>query len=267
MTNFDPALLLFTDVDGCLVNKHDYSYTAALPALRRLHSLSVPVILCSSKTASELRRLAQELPLCEAPLICENGARILWQGDDFGGSRSTVCGIPRSDFLPLLQQLRQTYRFRSFVDLGLEGVMRATDLPEDAARQAMEREGTEPLLWDDEPSQADAFRQALETNGLTLTRGGRFWHVAGSASKGEALRQVVDGFRSVTGREARTIAVGDSPIDQSMLDVADSPVGIPAPDGSRHVRITDQGLWADQPGAAGWAESITHLLDRYAPTA
>lgn len=267
MSDTEPALLLFTDVDGCLVNKHDYSYAAAVPALKRLRSLSVPVILSSSKTAAELMVLAEELQLHELPLICENGARILWRGTAFGGERSTVTGTSRAEFLPFLQSLKSSFRFRSFTDLGLDGVMQATDLDEESARRAMEREGTEPLLWDDDAAATESFRRALEAEGLTLTRGGRFWHVAGTASKGDAMLQVDQAYQSKSGRATRTIAVGDSPIDQSMLDRADLPVGIPAPDGSRNVRIAEQGLWATLSGAAGWRESVDHLLDRFAPTA
>ncbi len=262
-----PPLLLFTDVDGCLVNKHDYSYVDALPALERLRGQRVPVVLCSSKTAAELSVLADELRLQETPLICENGTRILWRGKMFGGERSTVCGVPRGEVLNVLQELKSRFQFRSFADLGLDGVMQTTDLPREAAARAMDREGTEPLLWDEDEAQIDSFRQALEEHGLTLTRGGRFWHVAGTATKGDALCEVAERWREAAGDSGQTIAVGDSPIDQSMLDRADWPIGIPAPDGSHAVVLPIQGTWATLPGAAGWAESIGQVLDRIAPTA
>lgn len=258
----NPQLLLFTDVDGCLVNKHDYSYEDALPALDRLKRLLVPIILCSSKTAGELTSLSEELQLEDSPLICENGARILWRGQAFGEERSTVCGVPRTTALEVLSRLKPEFRFRSFVDLELEGVMAATDLPRDQAVLAMDRQGTEPLMWDDDLSRIDVFRQALAEEDLTLTRGGRFWHVAGGATKGEAMREVTAQFKRSAGRAVETVAIGDSPIDQSMLKEADWPIGIPDPDGSHAVTVSENGLYATVPGAAGWAESIGHLLDR-----
>mgnify|MGYP002626636661 CR=1 FL=1 len=77
MSSLFRRLLIFTDVDGCLLNKADYRYDAALPALERLRRLQVPLILCSSKTAAELSELHRELDLGEAPFIPENGGAIV----------------------------------------------------------------------------------------------------------------------------------------------------------------------------------------------
>lgn len=266
MTNMNPAVLIFTDVDGCLLNRNDYSYQDALPTLRRLRTIRIPVILSSSKTASELGALVSELELHAAPLICENGARIIWRGDMFGEDRSTVCGAHRANVLAVLGQLKPSFHFHSFNDLGLEGVMRATDLPRERAIDAMDREGTEPLLWDDEPERMDDFRNRLVAAGLTLTKGARFWHAAGKATKGEAMREVADCFRSFSNQLVTTIAVGDSPIDQSMLDQADWPVGIPGPDGSFDVIVDEPGIVATRPGAKGWGECVGQLLDRILST-
>lgn len=259
---FRPSVLLFTDVDGCLLNKHDYTYTDALPVLQKVHEVKWPVILCSSKTASELTVLARELRLSSAPLICENGARILWQGDGFGTERSTVGRIHRDTVLKSLCRLSKDFRFRSFTDLKLEGVMQVTDLSKEAAVRAMDREGTEPILWDDDPTLIADFEHELMREGLTLTLGGRFWHVAGETTKGDAMQEVTKCYGTSVNGVLRTIAIGDSPIDQSMLDRADFPIGIPTPDGTHDVKISSEGMFATMPGAAGWAECVRRLLDQ-----
>ena len=46
------ALLVFTDLDGTLLDHEDYSYAAANEALAELRSRRIPLILCSSKTAA-----------------------------------------------------------------------------------------------------------------------------------------------------------------------------------------------------------------------
>ena len=56
-----PPLALFTDLDGCLLNKHDYDFAPALLVLERLQRLEIPVILSSSKTEAEMRPLSVEL--------------------------------------------------------------------------------------------------------------------------------------------------------------------------------------------------------------
>src|SRR5687768_8132133 len=86
--NFGPAILrptvrlqrpvadlVFTDLDGTLLDHDTYSWEAARPALSRLRHLGIPLVLCSSKTAAELRPIAKRLGL-QTPLIVENGGGI-----------------------------------------------------------------------------------------------------------------------------------------------------------------------------------------------
>jgi mannosyl-3-phosphoglycerate phosphatase len=68
-------LLVFTDLDGTLLDHHSYSFTAALPALERLRKARVPVIPVTSKTLAELAPLMRELDNAH-PCIAENGGLI-----------------------------------------------------------------------------------------------------------------------------------------------------------------------------------------------
>lgn len=255
-------LVIFTDLDGCLLNKADYDWTAAKPVLSRLQRQQVPVVLNSSKTPAEMSRLAEQFGLTGLPFISENGGVIQW--NDFHQNEPdgrTIPGVPRVQILDLLRSLHQEFQFRSFVDLGIDGVMKATDLDRESARLASDRQSTEPLLWDDTAEALSEFRSAVEEAGLTLTKGGRFWHVTGQNSKGAAMRLVAERFAQ-TQPEARwvTAGIGDSPIDQSMLDEADYPIGIPA-GGTLNICVPqDQGIVACEEGSAGWAESVTRLL-------
>lgn len=252
------ATLLFSDLDGCLLNKSDYDYRPALPALQRAITMGIPVVLASSKTAAEMVGIADELQLPTAPLICENGGIILWRGN--GPERREVTGVARSEILSVLDGLKGEFSFRSFRDLQVAGIMETTSLSAEKAALAADRHSTEPLLWDGEPEILDVFAQALAQAGLTLTRGGRFYHVAGTATKGAALQKVVSATAAAD--SVRVIAVGDSPIDQSMLDVAHYAVCIPAPDGSVNVHAdAERQRVASLPGAAGWAEAISGVLD------
>ena len=70
-------LIVFTDLDGTLLNHDDYDYRDALPAIRRLQSMSVPVIFTSSKTLDELQQLADEIDIHD-PVIHETGCGISW---------------------------------------------------------------------------------------------------------------------------------------------------------------------------------------------
>lgn len=272
-----PRVILFSDLDGCLLNKHDYDFSAAVPQLRRAGALRIPIVLASSKTETEMLGLAEELGIETAPLICENGGTVLLRGWSNSGhptdtSERIVLGEHRDRILAILAELQQSYQFRSFRDLGVEGVAESTNLPPERAAAALQRSSTEPLLWDDAPQRISTFRERIEEHNLTLTRGGRFWHVAGKTSKGLGMQRVLQWFQNradltwSADSPILSIAVGDSPIDQSMLDLADYPIGIPAPDGLVHVTISgDNGRVAEVAGASGWAETVRQVLDEIFP--
>ena len=67
--------VIYTDLDGSLLDHYTYEATAALPLLRQLEQLGTPVIPCTSKTAAELVPLCKTLQL-SGPFIAENGALI-----------------------------------------------------------------------------------------------------------------------------------------------------------------------------------------------
>ncbi|EMI19034.1 HAD-superfamily hydrolase, superfamily IIB, YedP [Rhodopirellula maiorica SM1] len=264
-------LILFTDLDGCLLNKHDYDWSAAAATLQILRSREIPVIMNSSKTVPEMTQLASELGLAGNPFISENGSVICWGSElDCGvaGGDALACssgeieviGASRDEILTVLKELKDQYRFRSFADLGVDGVIQETQLSHDKAQLAIARQGTEPLLWDDTDEHRTEFEKALGKHQLTLTKGGRFWHVAGQTSKGVAMQRVAERL-SHPDSATLTAAIGDSPIDQSMLDQADVAIGIPTPSGLG-VNVGPRGIVPQQQGAAGWAEAVTQLLSR-----
>ncbi|MCG6154399.1 HAD-IIB family hydrolase [Rubinisphaera margarita] len=253
------SLLVLSDLDGCLLDHHTYSYAPAVPLLERLRAASIPVVLCSSKTEAEMRPLAEEME-ASPTIICENGGVICWEKD---GER-TVLGVDRQQILDVLTDCKSRFQFESFRDLGVEGIARVTGLPEDRAERAASRHCTEPLLWHDDDSRIEGFRTALTSHGLQLTRGGRFWHVAGPTDKGKAAAVVIDRHRAERDDELISIGLGDSPIDESLLLASDIAVVIPAFDGSVRLEFPHRRrIVAPQPGPDGWASSMSSLLDEY----
>ena len=70
-------VLIFTDLDGTLLDHDTYSWDEAIPALNLCRRLDYPLIMVSSKTRAELDVLRQEIGL-SSPFVSENGGGIFF---------------------------------------------------------------------------------------------------------------------------------------------------------------------------------------------
>jgi len=266
-------LLVFTDLDGTLLDHHTYRWDAARPALEALGRAGALVVLCSSKTRAEMEAVQEDLGL-SGPLIVENGGAVVSTGpgeleaafpDRVGGRPAKVFGAAYPDLRRALQALREELGadLRGFGDLSPSEVARLTGLPEDRARLAKAREFDEPFLWEPEPSAAEVARarELLAGRGLRLTRGGRFWHLMGPSDKGRAVAWLIRQVSRVRGRP-RTLALGDGENDLPMLCAVDEGVVVERGDGG-HLEPLPPGLRkVPGRGPVGWNRAVLEWLAR-----
>jgi len=275
----DPALqprLVVTDLDGSLLDHHSYDFSPAAPWLARLKQMGVPVIPVTSKTRAELIPLREALGLTATPFIAENGAVIgLPPGwcharlDRPGsGPDGVVIKHPGVDIGFIRARLkvwreRLGIRFTRMGEMSVAEVMELTGLDAVRARDARQREGSEPLLWQDSEAALETFRTALEGDGLQLTQGGRFWHVMGrSADKGSAVEWLVKRFTALRGRAPISLGLGDGPNDITMLEVVDQAVVIR---GCHDLAVEPNNASiyrTDATGPTGWAEGLAYWWGR-----
>lgn len=250
-------IIVVSDLDGTLLNHHDYGFEAARPALAELRRRAIPLVLNSSKTASEIAELRRALDNSE-PYVVENGA-----GIHLPDGRTLVLGKARAEVLAQAQALRARdgYRFRGFADLTAEALAELTGLSAAAAQLALQREFTEPLLWEDEPERLQAFLTSLAGVGISALRGGRFLHLGGGADKGKALDWLRGHYWRQFGERPYVIALGDSDNDLAMLRQADQAVLVRSP--VRYLEFEQPGLLRTQEeGPAGWNRALLDLLQR-----
>ncbi|WP_108445788.1 HAD-IIB family hydrolase [Halomonas denitrificans] len=269
-----PSRLLFTDLDGSLLDHHSYDWAPARPWLARLKAEGVSVIPVTSKTRSELLPLRRELGLEEAPFVAENGALAglppAWSHArlDRGPGADGLAIRPLGVDIGLIRQRlavwreRLGVRFTTMSEMPLEEVVALTGLAEPQARLARRREGSEPLIWETGSEPSAAFREGLEGDGLRLVRGGRFWHVTGDCDKGCAVAWLIERFAALRGCRPRTLALGDGPNDIAMLEIVDQAVVIR---GCHDLAVSPEqpSLYRSQAtGPAGWAEGVAHWWGR-----
>jgi mannosyl-3-phosphoglycerate phosphatase family protein len=266
-------LVVFTDLDGTLLDARTYEVGEAREALAALAARSVPVIFCSSKTAAEQRPLRAALGLGRMPFIVENGSAVLVPEaaglpvDDWprgiAGERVRVLGLPAGEVRAGLARAAAVagLRVTGYADLTATEVAARTGLGPAAAQRARQREFSETLV-DELPAEAwAALERALAAEGLCARHGGRFRTVTGaSADKGRAAAVIAGLFDAVAGRSVETAGLGDSVNDESLLAAVDRAYWIgagasrwmpPARAGQRCIAAA---------GPAGWREAIFDLL-------
>ena len=272
MNNSLPKLVLFTDLDGTLLDPVTYSYQKALPLIERLQQKSIPVVFCSHKTRAEQEVYRQELGIAD-PFIVENGGAIfIPQGYfpfDFnydkahGGYQVIELGSPYPEIRRILEQIRAEVgvNFRGFGDMSDEEVARDAGLELEAARRAKKREYDETVKPVGNSEEMDRVLRAIKKAGLNYTHGGRYYGVMGANDKGRAVAILADLFRKKLG-QVETVGIGDSDNDLPMLLVVDTPILVQKP-GERWEKIDLPHLnRAGGVGPEGWSRAVKGIIDR-----
>lgn len=227
-----PPALLFTDLDGTLLDHDTYRPGPATEAVHRLAEAGIPLVFCSAKTLAEQRDLARRLEV-RAGFIAENGAQVELPAAFAGtGGVSRTFGLSYPEVRRMLKEASAEVGVdvHGYGDLSAAEVAELTGLDPAAAARAKQRCCTETIV-DADPTVADALSRALETRGLRLQRGARFWTVQGPHHKGLAVRWVQAWLRE-RGLTFTTFGVGDAPNDREMLAAVERPMLVRRPDGT-----------------------------------
>ncbi len=261
--------VVFTDLDGTLLDHHSYSFEAALPALNMLKQRHIPVVLNSSKTRPEMEQLRIDLENT-SPFICENGGALIIPATEFGTPQEQVINFaePIEQIIAVLADLRQQgFAFRSFNDMSEADVADITGLSLSRAKSAKQRLATEPLLWNGSDEELLQFEAAVGQRNLQLVKGGRFYHVMGQYDKGDAMAYLMERYReSDPQKQWCSVALGDSNNDERMLELADYSMVIKGVN-SDSVLVNSSKpnlVRSNAPGPEGWNETITKLLQNEA---
>lgn len=260
--------LIFTDLDGTLLNHTTYSFEEAKEALSYIKKNSIPLIIVTSKTHAEVHLIQEELEL-SCPFIVENGAGI------FIPSASMLASTLESDkraikistaqsYLELrlfFKTLQRNYKIRGFGDMSVEEVMALTSLERDSALNAMKRDFTEPFVVEGEVD-IEALRKEADAEGLDVVAGGRFYHlITKNQDKARAMKHLTHLFEEQFQKSFKMIALGDSANDFTMLKVADIGVLVPAEDGSYAPLDDTKVIRAQGAGPKGWNSAILEIFD------
>ncbi len=268
MLNF----LVSTDLDGTLLDHFSYDWQAAKPSLQRLAALSIPVVINTSKTFEEVLLLQQSMDLQE-PFIVENGSALYLPQAGYcqppeatarGEYWQITLGCTRNKIVRLVESLReqQQCRFQSFSNMSVDDVILHTGLSTEGAKLALLRGFSEPLVWQDDDEKYQTFIRAVENEKLRVIKGGRFVHILGNTDKGKAITWYKNYLQHEKKETISLIALGDSPNDIDMLNIAEFPVLVKSPTHDYPELNTAAAIYRTEGfGPVGWHEAIEHLIN------
>jgi mannosyl-3-phosphoglycerate phosphatase len=232
MTTRKPVI--FTDLDGTLLDRNTYSFEPAQPALHLIRQKDIPLILSSSKTRAEIEFYRRELENGH-PFISENGGAIFIPKDYFSFpfpyDRETdwffvlELGIFYPRIIEILELIKKEtgILIKGFSDLTEKEISSVCGLDKKVAELAKKREYDEPFIIEGGEKQIEMVRRKIEEKGMNYEWGGKFHHLLGKNDKGKAveiLKELYENqFFSIW-----TIGIGDSLNDLPMLSAVDRPV-------------------------------------------
>lgn len=252
-------LIVFSDLDGTLIDHETYEFSPAQPAIDAINGLSAGLVLASSKTAAEISSLRRDIGVEAWPAIVENGAGVLppfVAASPDAGQYETV----RAALAQVPASLRAL--FCGFGDVSVARLVEMTGLSPDAAALAQKRSFSEPGTWSGTPAQKQAFLDALVLHGVTAQQGGRFLTLSLGHDKVDQMRAIIGTYQP-----RHTIALGDAPNDIAMLEHAElgiivaNPARAPLP----LLKTEEAGgiLRTSEPGPTGWNLAVLDAIARF----
>jgi mannosyl-3-phosphoglycerate phosphatase len=266
------ATLAFTDLDGTLLDADTFEFERARPGLALLKERGVPLVFTSSKTRPELESWRQRLGNTD-PFISENGGA-LWlptswkpmpaRAEAVGGGLARVeIGVPLARLRVALREISAELGvgLRGFGDLSRDEVAQHSGLGGAALDHALAREYDEPFITVQPLNGAQKARlaQLARARWLSVTRGGRFYHLTGPSSKAKAAQVLIEAMPG----PVTIIALGDAPNDMELLQLAHHPIVVAHNDGT-HAEELKKALprarFTRAAGPAGFSEGLREVL-------
>jgi len=253
---------IVTDLDGTLMDE-SYDISPARKTLKLLSELDIPVIPCTSKTASEVRYFRRENDLFD-PFIVENGAAVYGWNEDNSKEWELILGESYKDLRIVLMKISKivNYHLSPLNDLNQSQISELTGLSEQGIKRALDRKWSVPFL--NPPDEIfEKIKSISESYKVHIFKGNRMSHLLSTKShKGMAVDKLKIHLQN---RNVKIIALGDSQNDLPLLESADISIVVPGKHGPNKYLQNgiDKGYFrlANAPHAQGWSNSVEDVIN------
>ncbi len=256
------SVWVVSDLDGTLMD-HSYYLSPAKETIKKLQKLSIPVILCTSKTASEVKVIRKELKLTD-PYIVENGAAIY--GESLEKVNGEIILGKKYEYLEQILDLISkeiNYKLIPLNNLTDKEATQLTGLKGNSLNLMRDRHWSMPFL--NPPSfLEERINICCKKFKVDIFRGNRMSHLLSiNSNKGKAINALKN-YSNI--KNIQIIGLGDSPNDLPLLLNSDIKIVIPGRDGP-NLYLLDQlkdldFILASEPNGYGWKNEINKLLKK-----
>jgi len=230
-----------------------------------LSEMAIPVIPCTSKTASEVRYFRNENGLSD-PFIVENGAAIYGTGLNKTSEWELILGKSYKELRFILNKISKAVKYNLIPlnDLSKNQIFKLTGLSDLGINRALDRQWSVPFL--NPPDYIfENVKLICDSFNVHVFKGNRMSHLLSSEShKGQAVNKLKGHLQNP---DVKVIALGDSQNDLPLLEYADISIVIPGKNGpNKYLQDgIDKGSFrlANAPHAKGWSNSVEDVINSF----
>ncbi len=268
-------LIVFTDLDGTLLDYNTYSPKASANGIELLKKYDIPLIFCTSKSYTEVLYFRKQTNNVD-PFIVENGGAIYIpveqfkqfkplkpykQYKEFDGYVTIELGTDYKKIRQVFAEMKKESgdNIVGFGDMSVRDVAKYLNLSEYLAGMAKQRLYDEPFLVK-KKDVIESITKVAYDNGLKVYAGTRFYHLMGNTDKGEGVSKLISIYKN-THNNLTTVGIGEGKNDEPMLANVMIPYAVKKPDNTfTHFKLAVQKINAI--GPAGFSIAVKDLLNK-----
>lgn len=270
MNEFLRKIVIFTDLDGTLLDSKYYSFEKSSQALNLIKKLKIPLIFVSSKTKSEIEYYRKKMRN-QDPFVSENGGGIFIPTNYFRTFKSCKknkdyyvirIGEKYSKLRKALTKAKEKgFKIKGFGDMSIKEIMEITNLKKREAEFCKDRYFDEPFLFYGKKEEENQLVKFFKSKGLKITKG-KYYHLLGNNDKGKAVNILLKLYKKEYGK-IFSIGFGDSLNDLPMLKKVDYPVLVKKESGEyENIKVKNL-ILANKIGPEGWNEEILNFFSKF----
>jgi mannosyl-3-phosphoglycerate phosphatase len=270
-----PRHLIFTALEGALLDPRTGSFAEAVEALSELDRRRIPLVLVTSRTRDEMEPFRRKLGHGH-PFITESGGGIFFPDGYFnikipnairsGRYLCVALGLPYVEVCAALDDVAEEtgVGVAGFHHMSTREIAENTGLKVRDAGLARRRGFDEPFFFTSADEQAiKRFVASAKERGFNALPGQTFWHFSAGCDSAKAVRLLTKLFRDATRIKLRAVGIGPAIEDLPWLRAVDHAVKL---GGQRENsdRPDTMRPWNRSPvnpsGPADWNTSILNII-------